>query len=254
MLKRAEECLNAALYLFIYAAEGQGKTRLIGTLSKVPKGKDLGIISADESGPTSLYEAGYTGFHFWQLPGPDQDPFDSAVRGIKTLAAKGCKTIGMDACTVISANAVQFLSGGAGGKALGFDGWQKILSGFLRIEAAAQRCVRQGINFVYTAWETPAQRYMSVDQTSEVSEPGRPWIHGQGKVWLPGKVDGLGRLTSHFKRGEWQGKIQFYASEEWLAKTRWKLPDPCPADLEKIRKLVQQRRALAGVNILKRKV
>lgn len=246
MLKTVAQCMNAALYAMVYGDEGTGKTRMITTLSERQDMADIGIITADESGPTSLAEIGGLSAKVWLLPGPNQDPFLPAITGIKTLRQdKTVKTIGLDACTVLSANAIQFLSGGAGGKALGFDGWQKILSGFLKIEAEAQKCVREGKNFIYTAWAADPT-YVDTVGGRDLESPGRPWIHGQGKKWLPGKTDLIARLTSHHKRdGTWVGNLQVRSTEEWLAKTRWKLPDPVPCNLRQILKLVRSRRELA---------
>jgi hypothetical protein len=83
-----------------------------------------------------------------------------------------------------------------------------------------------------------------------IKEGHRPLLQGQAKDWLPGKVDIIARMSSkttkkavgkEVKR-EWNGFLYCYGTDEYLAKTRWTLPDPAPADLKKILGIVRGQR------------
>lgn len=243
MLKTIADVMHDRVYAFIYGAEGSGKTRLAMTMSRVEGGTDVAYITGDYAGPTAVVSAGYSEkIPVWLLPDHRQPPFKSVLQGIHTFTADPkIKVIVLDACTTISANAMMHY-GLAQGKKLEHDDWAKVMAGFLKIENAAYLAVLAGKSFIYTAWE----KEPTIVNTAggEDTVVGRPWIHGQGKTWLPGKCDIIGRLTSSTsKSGEWKGRLQVHSSDEWLAKTRWNLPFHCPPDLGKILQMVRKQKA-----------
>lgn len=254
----AGQMLVHNLYLMIYGAEGTGKTRLPTTLSKLPGGADIGYITPERGGPTSLATSGFGACPVFVVPS-DGDPFPPVFDAIDRLAKdKVITTIVIDGCTVLCGRAVDFLSDGEGDKALGWDGWGQVFNCFYQLEKRCERVFRSGKSVIYTAWEEePAFEDVKAafgNQTTRVlNHEGGPWVKGQGKRWLPGNCDIIGRLTSRFvtkpgvKGKVFEGSLQIKRSREWKAKTRWDfLPDPCPADLNQILKLVQARAPAPG--------
>lgn len=232
------------LYAFIYGAEGTGKTRLGMSLAG-PKGEGLGIITAEEGGPTSLLSAGASlDLPIYLLPPAGEDPFPHVKQAITELTRDPkVRIIMLDGCTSISGRAIEFLSSGEGEKALGFPGWQEILANFRQIEGLAEKAVRAGKSFIFTSWEREPD-YEDTLGGKVLKSEGGPLLAGQAKTWLPGNVDILARMTSKFVQvkdpntgklvKQWQGQLQLHRDGAWKAKSRWALPSPYPADLRKM--------------------
>lgn len=236
------------IYAFIYGAEGVGKTSLVMTLSKMEGGLDVAFITAEPSGPTSVISLGYSPDIPCVILPEGEEPFDPAIEALEMFAAdKSVRAICLDGITVMCGLAVTVLSDGAGEKALGWEGWGQVLNGFRRVEMAAEKAVRAGKSVVLTAWENPPTYEPAAFGDPQLKEEGRPMLQGKAKFWVPGKCDIVGRMTSTFKtvnvggkaEKKFAGTLQVRRGNDYLAKTRWKLPDPCPADLQKILDLVQ---------------
>lgn len=236
--------IRKRMYAFVYGAEGTGKTRL-GLSLAGPKGEGLAVITAEEGGPTSLLSAGAsTSLPIWLLPPAGQDPFPAVKEAITSLTRDpSISVVMLDGCTAISGRAIEFLSNGEGEKALGFQGWQEILANFRQIEGLAEKCVRAGKSFIYTAWEREPE-YEDTMAGKVLKSEGGPLLAGQSKTWLPGNVDILARITSKFvtvqdpttKKAvkKFQAQLQLHRDGYWKAKSRWELPSPYPADLRKM--------------------
>lgn len=228
------------IYAFIYGAEGTGKTLLPMTLAD-ERGYGVAFITADMSGPTSLLSMGYPrDIPVEVLPPGGEDPFDAAIAAIQSFANdKTIRVICLDGATVMCGRAVDHYSDGQGEKALGWEGWGQILNGFRQVEGALDRATRAGKSVVITAWEAEPT-YEDTMAGKTLKDEGRPLLQGRAKTWLPGNCDIVARLTSTFKTVSVGGKaekkfsatLQVNRGRDWLAKTRWKLPDPCPADLK----------------------
>lgn len=247
ILKTAGDLMNGKIYAMVYGKEGAGKTMLAMTTSRRDDGKDVAFITGDYTGATSVVSAGYSpDIPVVILPGHRENPFKAAVKAINYFAKlESVRTIVLDGCTTISAGAMMHY-GLSEGRKLEFDDWNKVLAGFHKIEGAAYEAVLGGKSFLYTAWEKEPREIETAGGTD--TEMGRPWIHGQGKTWLPGKCDMICRITSSSNpKGEWKGKLLTTATDEWLAKTRWKVPMYCPADLGAILRMVRdQKKAATG--------
>lgn len=235
--------MRGNIYAFVYGREGVGKTNLITTVLTDPQGLDLGIVTAESSGPTSLVNRGYSPDIACELlPPSGEDPFPVAVAAIQSFTKDPkIKSILVDGTTVICGRAVDHFGNGDGEKALGWEGWAAVLNGFRQIEAACEKASRAGKNVVITAWENPPKvTDNGMGAGSQVAEIGRPLLQGKASTWLPGNCDIVARLTSRYTKNavggktvmEYKGTLQVHATDEWLAKTRWALPEKCPADLK----------------------
>lgn len=240
--------LRNRIYAFVYGAEGSGKTRLAMSLAN-PDGYGVSYITPESSGPTSLISAGYPkDIPVEVLPPSGEDPFEPCIAAIEDFAAdKSITTICIDGCTVICGRAVDHLSGGEGEKALGWDGWGQVLNGFRQIEAACERANRAGKSIILTAWENPPQYEDTMGgRVLKDGGEGRPLLQGKAATWLPGNCDIVARITSTFKtvnvngkaERKFQAQLQVNRRNDWLAKSRWPLPDPCPANLKEILRIV----------------
>lgn len=239
------------LYAFIYGEEGVGKTRLAMTLARPPPGKPrlppnmsgVGIITIEENGPLSLLSAGYPkSTRIWKLHRSDDagEIKDEAVYAIQKLAARpeihavvldGTSMLQQDMCLAIG-----------GGEKIDWDGWAKVLGNLQLIEREARKVVKGGKSFVWTAWETPPMvNEKSIQTDEEGNTPdeiirGGPYIQGKGKIFVPGNVDILARMTSSvvIKDGKevFRGKLQVKGDKFWKCKTRWNLPMYCKPDLQ----------------------
>jgi hypothetical protein len=247
--------MRGNIYAFIYGQEGVGKTRLAMSLSKVKGGLDVGYITAESSGPTSLISAGFSPDIACELlPPSGGDPFPPAVEAIKSFARDPkIHTIVVDGCTVICGRAVDHYGNGEGEKALGWEGWQAVLTGFRAIEVECEKASRAGKNVILTAWENEPKTADTMDG-ADIVEKGRPLLQGKAKTWLPGNCDIVARLTASFipipgsksKEMQYKGTLQVHATEEWLAKTRWNLPQKCPANLQWILDRVEEQKKAAS--------
>lgn len=244
------DLVTGNIYAFVYGAEGVGKTLLPMTLAN-NDGLGVAYITAEKSGPTSLISAGYPGNLPVEVLPDNEEPFDTAVAALNDFASdKSIHCICLDGLSVMSGAAIDFLSDSKGEKALGYDGWAAILSGFRRVEAACNRAFRQGKSVVLTAWEAPPT-YEDTLGGQALKEEGRPWLQGKAKYWMPGKCDIVARMTSTFRTvavngkatKQFEGKLHLKRGAGWVAKSRWDLPDPCPADLQWILSEVKKQAA-----------
>lgn len=251
------DTLRNSVYAFVYGREGVGKTSLVMTLADPKTKKGVAFITAERNGPSSLVTQGYPKDIPVEVLLPARDPFLDIVGSVKAFGAdKTITAICLDGITVIAGYAIDFFSKGKGEKALGYDGWGKILTGFRQVEHALATVADAGKSVVLTSWErepewTPAPFDSSV---RIVNEMGRPLIQGQAKHWLPGRCDIVARMTAHFTKqtvpggkpkSVFKAELQVNASKEWFAKSRWALPDPCPANLAEIVRIAKQQREAA---------
>jgi hypothetical protein len=235
------------IYAFVYGDTGSGKTRLACSLRLDKEAKDIAYITPVAQNLSSVVTAGFDPL-VTELPGQNQDPFEPCMDALADYTRdKTVRVICLDDLSVMSGRAVDFLSGGEGEKALGFQGWQEMLANFRRIEGLAEAATRAGKSFIYTAWSNPPQSESTLAGTM-IKEKGRPYLQGKAAMWLPGNCDILARMTSKFEKTSVMGldnkrvvksvfkaELQLHASEEYLAKTRWAfLPSPYPADLKKM--------------------
>ena len=254
-----DKLMRNNIYLFCYGAEGVGKTLLAMTLADA-KGRGVAYITADPSGPTSVRNRGYPGdIPVELLPGEGEDPFGIAVSAINTFARDpSIHCICVDGLSVICGRAVDFLSGGEGEKALGFDGWGQVLKGFRDIEGACDGATRKGKSIILTAWEIePEYRDLpkALGGGRTMEKEGHPYLQGKAQIWMPGNCDIVARMTSRFvtvkgndgkAARRFQGSLHVNregAAQDWKVKSRWSLPSPCPADLRWILDKVKNQSA-----------
>ncbi len=252
MRTTSDKTLRKKVYAFVYGPTGSGKTRLAMTMSQKQRGEDVAFVTAEESGTTSLATAGFTRCPVEVLS--PTDDWDGIVQcGVDTIdewaQSKDINAICLDGVSAICGYAVDVLSDGAGEKELGWDGWAQVLNGFRQLELAMNRASHAGKSCIITAWEEPATYEETVGGTS-VKTPARPLLQGKAKVWLPGKADIIARMSSKHvtvtengkAKKKWKGFLHCHGTDEYMAKTRWTLPDPVPADLAEILALVHGQR------------
>jgi len=242
--------LRKNIYAFVYGREGVGKTNLIMSLAHKSDGSDIAIITPESSGPTSILSRGFSGdIAVELLPPSGHDPFEPCIKAIESFTRDpSISGICVDGLTVMCGRGIDFLSDGQGEKAMGYDGWGQLLNGFRMVEAAAEKASRAGKSVLFTAWENPPQ-YEDTMGGQSVKALGRPLLQGKAQTWMPGNCDVVARMTSKFTKEVVNGKampvfkasLQVNANAEWFAKTRWLLPDPCPADLKYILQQVQSQ-------------
>lgn len=250
------QAMKGVLYVFVYGEEGVGKTRLVTTLSRRKDGMDLAFITPEESGPTSIVSAGFSpNIPMWVLP-MGTNPFEEAAAAItEATRIKGLTALCVDGITTMFGQAIDLFSEGQGEKELGWGGWGQILNEARKLEFACRAAKAKGLSIVMTAWDREPQYEEAAFASAPIlKEKGRPLIQGQAKKWLPGNVDIVARMTASFVKEpdpktkklvkRWKGELQVNASKEWLAKSRWRLPDPCPADLGWILNQVKTQKAL----------
>jgi len=251
MLVELESLRSRLLYGYVYGETGAGKTTLLATLC--PDKTGLGIVSAEKGGPQVLLSLGFKGKMVFLINEPASkdsnfDPFERAIQGVHTFAARSDITaIGVDGLTLLAGMAINHWSSDGTEKGMGYDGWGAVLGGYRRLEAACRYAFEaRKKSVVSTAWEVgPVEAEDPFTKAPYIKAQGRHYIYGKGQIWSPGPCDFLARLTSKFvKEGGkevWKGQLQVRQSAEWLAKTRFKnLPNPCPADFQKILDLVSK--------------
>lgn len=245
-LTTAGELTGNRLYLYVYGETGCGKTMLALSLSKVPDARDIGWITAESNGPTSLATAGYPKAKVWVVH-PEKDPFAQVLQALANFAADtAVSTIVLDGLSVLSGRAIDFMSKGEGEKALGFEGWGQILNNFRTIERQCEKLYRNGRNIIFTSWE--AEPVYETDGSLKTS--GGPYLQGQSRKWLPGNVDVLCRMTSRVKtvagkggslERKFEGELMLHRKNDWTVRTKWGfLPSPFPADLSLMLKEVEE--------------
>ncbi len=243
------------LYAMIYGEEGSGKTALIMTLRTKDDGSDIAFITPEPSGPTSVISLGYSARIPVEILSADSDPTEECIKAIESFSKdKTITGICIDGTTVMCGRMIDFLSDGEGEKALGFEGWQQILSNFRAIERAAEKATRLNKSVIYTAWQAEP-KYEATLAGQSLTERGRPLLQGNARKWLPGNCDIVARMTSSFKKevdpktkkaiSKWSGQLHVNATDEWLAKSRWKLPSPMPADLKAVLNALRSQAAAA---------
>lgn len=249
-MQTVADILGKTLYAFIYGVTGCGKTMLPMTLSRADGGSDVGIITAEQNGPTSLATRGYLKAKVEVLPGAGNDPFAPTLNALSVFRKdKTVTTVVVDGLTVISGRAIEFLSDGEGEKALGFEGWQQMLAHFRQMEGVCEQLTRLGKNVILTAWEEEPH-YEDTMGGRSLAQKGRPLLQGKAKTWLPGNVDVIARMTSRYKREgkglKWEGRLDLKPTGDWLGKTRWDfLPSPHPPDLKLMLDTVRKYRPVA---------
>lgn len=233
--------IRNAIYAFVYGDEGVGKTLLPMTLADA-SGHGVAYVTAEHGGPTSLKSAGYPSDVPVELIGPGEDPFAVAIAGIESFSRdKTIRVVCLDGITKLFGRAIDLYSGGEGEKALGFEGWQHILAEARKMEAACDKLIHQGKSVVMTAWARPPEYTENAfGGGAALKELGRPFIQGSARFWIPGSCDIVARMTSKVSKTmqngkpvtQWKGELQVQNRNDYIGKTRWKLPDPCPADLK----------------------
>lgn len=239
-----------ALYVMVYGVEGSGKTCLAMTLADKDK-KGVGYITHESSGPTSLVSIGYPADTPVELLTPGIDPFPETYKALREMAKDPTiQTICLDNVTAICGNAVMFYSDGEGDKQMGYDGWGYVKAGFMGISAECDKITRAGKSVVITAWEREPS-YENTKGGQVLKDVGRPQLQGDAKHWVPGNADLIARISSKFvseidpvtkkNKKTFKSSLQVHASGLFLAKTRWALPNPCPADLKFILKEISKQ-------------
>ena len=248
------------IYAFVYGAEGVGKTLLPMTLAD-ETGHGVAYVTAETRGPTSLVTAGWpSDIPVEVLPPGGEDPFPPAAAAVEAFTKdKSIRCICLDGLTVMTGRAVDYRTDGAGEKSMEYDGWQWLLAEFRALEILCEKAVRAGKSVVMTAWESPPT-YETTLGGEALKDEGRPMLQGKAKFWLPGGADVVARMTSttikdpKTKELTFKGQLQVHRRNDWLAKTRWRLPDPCPADLRRILALVQGQAQKAQPSVVRRPV
>ena len=219
------------------------------TLSKQSDASDIGWITAESNGPTSLATAGYPKAKVWVIH-PEKDPFAQVLQALAHFAADTTiTTIVLDGLSVLSGRAIDFMSKGEGEKALGYEGWGQILNNFRTIERQCEKLYRNGRNIILTSWESEPT-YEVVDRQEVLKTSGGPYLQGQSRKWLPGNVDVLCRMTSRVKtvagKGGaldrvFEGQLHLHRKDDWVMRTKWGfLKSPFPADLSLMLKEVEE--------------
>jgi hypothetical protein len=252
------------LYCFAYSDEGQGKTTLTMTASKdwgkldLPRSKrglDIAFVTPEDRGPTAVRSKDIDGVGFSDdIPMEvlsDQDwesMFADAISGVRAFGAmKDISTICVDGLSVMCNRFIRLYTDGGTDKDMGWDGWGTLYGKLRELEGECEAVYRKGKSIIYTAWTEPP-KFEETQGGQSLKEIGRPFIPGKGKRWMPGNCDIVARLQSHFKKvpapggkgtiNKWHGTLQVHATTEYLAKTRWSLPNPAPANWGEILKLV----------------
>lgn len=239
------------IYALVYGPEGVGKTRL--PLSLDPSGKSCGWVTAEPTGPTTIAAYNPTAKVKF-IHGEDQ--IRSARQGVIEFAReKDIRVICVDGLHVLCSSMIDQLSGGEGEKALGFDGWQRVLADFRSLEIICNKVVASGRSVIYTALELAPQYETDAFNRNEkvLVEEGRPFLQGKAKMWMPAQCDIVARMGSKVrtvvnpatKKPEkvWEGFFTLDRSGPYVCKTRWKLPSPYPADLGKLLRDVKAAKA-----------
>lgn len=229
------------IFAFVYGEEGVGKTRL--ALSLAPGGKGLGVITPEAGGPLALASAGAGAVPVDLIELNGQDPVEQVLKALRAMGNDpSINTVLLDGMTVLSGHIISHITGGGTEKQMGFDGWGQMLGGLRAVSFACEQLKKQGKNLVMTAWEAPPE-YEDTMAGQQLKASGRPYLLGKAKFWLPGGCDIVARMTSKMVNAKgpdgkltktWKGELHFDRDGIWLAKSRWPLPSPFPADFAKL--------------------
>lgn len=243
-LTTAGALLKGVIYAFVYGETGVGKSRLSLTLSPDGKGEGCAWITPEPGEAHSIAQVA-----------PDakvalldeENPVAEAIKAVKILRKDPTiKVITVDGLSVMCGQLVNFLSDGEGEKALGFEGWQEVLSHFRQLEIACNDTVKKfGKSVIFTAWEAAPQYEDTMGgQALKDGGEGRPLLQGKAKQWMPGQCDIIARMTSKIilekdpvtkkTRKVFRGFLHLDRSGDWICKTRWALQSPYPADLGRL--------------------
>ena len=165
------------------------------------------------------------------------------LKALRTMGSDpSINTVLLDGMTVLSGHIISHITGGGTEKQMGFDGWGQMLGGLRAVSFACEQLKKQGKNLVMTAWEAPPE-YEDTMAGQQLKASGRPYLLGKAKFWLPGGCDIVARMTSKMVNAKgadgkftktWKGELHFDRDGIWLAKSRWPLPSPFPADFAKL--------------------
>jgi hypothetical protein len=277
MSKRTlQQLQSAALYLFIYAHQKQGKSVLPLTLSKhwgktdIPpeqRGSDVAYVTCEPHGPLSCIRMGYKGVEvdvpdaLAQLPKAQaqnntkvKEMTTQIVNAIGSYAMNpNIRVIVVDGLYTYAAKYVSSRSKDGTDKGMGFDGWGELKAGMHDIENACVKAVEKGKHVVMTSWcREPVykeEKTLAGTGGATLQEPGRPLLPGEAKDWMPGQCDAVLRLNSFMKKGteggkvvhKFHGELQINPTEEYIAGNRWHMPElTVPADLRIFAKAMQE--------------
>lgn len=240
--------LKGTIYAFIYGQTGVGKSRLSLTLTPDGKGAGAAWVTPEPGEAHSIAQIAPNAI-VALLDGANV--VEEAISAVTQLRQrKDIKVITVDGLSVMCGQLVNYLSDGEGEKALGFEGWQEVLSTFRRLEIACNDAVKKfDKSVILTAWEAePVYEDTMGGQALKDGGEGRPLLQGKAKQWMPGQCDIIARMTSKMvseKNAEgkmvkkWRGLLHLDRAGDWICKSRWELPSPYPADLGRMLRQVQ---------------